>query len=73
MAYPLLLQVLFPGGSCPFSHCFCCQYVPNFRGENERASIVPFVEIDKDLSRLRWLVFVDEMTCFREDLKLVFS
>lgn len=68
-----LLGMSFLNGASAFLHRSSSLQIAHFGRQHQRTSIIPLVEVSQHLRRLARLVFLDEMTRFWEDLKLVFS
>jgi len=60
-------------GTSPFLHCCRSLHIGHLGWQHQCAAVIAPVEISQYLSRLGWLIFLDEMTCFREDLELIFA
>lgn len=56
-----------------FLHRRSCLQIAHLGRQYQRTTIIPPVEISQHLRGLARLVFLNEMTRFWEDLKLVFS
>ena len=68
-----LLGMSFLKGASAFLHRSSSLQIAHLGREHQRTSIITPVEICQNLSCLTRLVFLNEMACFWEDLKLVFS